>query len=371
MEKAHKKFVSKEWSPKQVSEFLRVYCLNTDAINEIKACAANCLLLQEASERADEEEMAILAEERAREPEKFEAWTPPISWGSGIDLHQFSEIAMHHLFKGVLSSLISNIQDWCARQRKYEEFTRRVRPMTDLCRDLRLPWLKIEPYVGKELGGWVSENYVAFARIMPWCYAILADLERELYQEPEKPQNMWTKNENTEWLKLRGLPTHGNFLDIRSRVAQHIRDGPPPILPPGGGSVDAVEKCVRSLYQLLSYLMGMKVGGEEKANCSSRLIRIYLTHLFDFDENMKKIHKPRKSGTQFWLGAYNHVCLLNIPLQLKWLGPLRNRWEGKYMGEGFLSVVKPTLPSSNRKNWTRNLMVNLFRQRAMLVLKKK
>ena len=53
------------------------------------------------------------------------------------------------------------------------------------------------------------------------------------------------------------------------------------------------------------------------------------------------------------------------------LGPLRNRWEGKFMGEGILSVVKPTLTSPNRKNWAKNLMGNLLRQRAMLVLKSK
>ena len=72
-----------------------------------------------------------------------------------------------------------------------------------------------------------------------------------------------------------------------------------------------------------------------------------------------------------WLSAYNHLCLLNLPKQVRELGPPRNRWEGKYMGEGFLTSVKPVLQSANRKNWAKNLMLNLVRQRSLLVLKKK
>ena len=369
-EKVHQKLVNKEWSQKQAAAYMKVNCLNTDAQAEIKECVSSCIQLQEAVNSGDTEESRLLRADQRANPDKYTSWTPPVAWGSGIDISQYPEIAMHHLFKGVASSQISLIQDWCAKQRKYEELVRQLRPLTDMCRNLRISWFRVEPYVGKELGGWVSENYAAFSRIMPWAYTVLEDLNTAApYTEPDKPQRTWNKPENLEWLKARGLDTTGRAPDLQMRVAQAMADGPPPILPPSGGPVKAVQDTIVALFRMLSFLMGMKDSSEAKPT-ASRLIRIFMTYLYDLDENMQDT-TGNKQKTPTWLSQYNHLCLLNIPHQVKMLGPLRNRWEGKFMGEGILSVVKPTLTSPNRKNWTKNLMANLLRQRAMLVLKTK
>ena len=370
--KAHTRLVSRRWTKPVATSYLRVHCLNTDAISEIKECADNCLALKEAMDSGDAATIEMFEEEKRANPKKYLPWEPPVAWNLGIDIFQYTEISMHQIFKGVVSTFLSNVQDWLSRQRKYEAFMRDVRPLTEAVRDVRVSWMRVEPYVGRELGGWVSENYLGFARIMPWAYSILGDLVRSApYEEPDKDPKRWTKAENTKWLAVRGLDTQGTAVEVRARVASIRLAGAPPPMPPSGGPSETIEENVVNLFRMVSCLMGMKSGTEMSARVASRLIRLFLTSLYEFDENMKRNATANKQNQHFWLSAYNHLCLLNLPQQIANLGPLRNRWEGKYMGEGLLSVVKPTLTSPNRKNWTKNLMVNLNRERSMMILRDK
>jgi hypothetical protein len=71
-----------------------------------------------------------------------------------------------------------------------------------------------------------------------------------------------------------------------------------------------------------------------------------------------------------WLSQYNFLCLLNLPEQVDQLDPVQNRWEGGIRGEKFLRQVKPVVTSVSRKNWAKNLLLNLLRQRELLVLRK-
>ena len=54
---------------------------------------------------------------------------------------------------------------------------------------------------------------------------------------------------------------------------------------------------------------------------------------------------------------------------MRLLGPVRNRWEGGFRGEGFLRVVKPMVFGMKR-NWEYNLLLNLLRQKSLLQMKK-
>ena len=131
---------------------------------------------------------------------------------------------------------------------------------------------------------------------------------------------------------------------------------------------------------MISYLMGMrgyavdKYGKfqvddngnkvnvvDEEVNTSSQLIRLFLTMLYNHDASMG-VEKHT------WLSHYNFLCLLNLPEQIKMLGPLRNRYEGGVRGEGFLREVKPMISSTARKNWRRNLLSNLMKHKSVLLV---
>ena len=65
--------------------------------------------------------------------------------------------------------------------------------------------------------------------------------------------------------------------------------------------------------------------------------------------------------------VYNYQCLLNIPSQIELLGPIRNRWEGGIVGEGFLRRVKPLL-RPGRKNWQKNTLHRILRDKSCKLL---
>jgi hypothetical protein len=96
-------------------------------------------------------------------------------------------------------------------------------------------------------------------------------------------------------------------------------------------------------------------------NVASRLIRLFLTALYDHEESMEK-----KKHT--WLSSYNFVCLLNLPEQVYSLGPIRNRWEGGPRGEGFIRKVKPMVFRTGRENWKKNLLSNLLKHKSLFHL---
>jgi hypothetical protein len=62
------------------------------------------------------------------------------------------------------------------------------------------------PYNGAKLGGWISENYLALARLNCWFYSMLSTVVAEYKLiEPQTPQQDWTMKQNLGWLKVRDL----------------------------------------------------------------------------------------------------------------------------------------------------------------------
>ncbi len=56
--------------------------------------------------------------------------------------------------------------------------------------------------------GWVSDNYIAFARICKWFYYPIVFLQQnEVYHEPTLPLNKWYVKMCKEWLAAYGYDT--------------------------------------------------------------------------------------------------------------------------------------------------------------------
>ena len=79
------------------------------------------------------------------------------------------------------------------------------------------------PYKTGKLGGWISENYVAAARLMQWFYSNIEDIMDESICEMSKtPIKKWHKKFLCDWLKQRHLDTLGNVDALRTRVQQYM-----------------------------------------------------------------------------------------------------------------------------------------------------
>jgi hypothetical protein len=159
------------------------------------------------------------------------------------------------------------------------------------------------------------------------------------------------------------LPLNGNIKELRHRVSCHLDT---PIPQPTGAPVDVIKKYLTNMWVMISNLMGMKSTCKANTNRARNLIRIFLNSVEDLDTYTRNT-TDRTVPT--WVSQFNHTCLLNIPDQIDELGPIRNRWEGGYRGEGFLRIVKPVV-RTQQKTWTQNLLLNIVKQKTLLQLKK-
>ena len=359
----HQKVETEAWDVKTGMAYLTVWCIPEKFRKEIISCAENCRALTKAHREMNVEVMEALNMEQAEHPELYQPWKPPPIWRSGLDIWSIHETAMHLLFLGICQSIIFELQNWAILRKKMTSLGKHLLYLTGKIERFHLSWCRVNQYKGERLGGWISENYLAHARLFVWYYSGLHDLTDDApYEPPNKPRGRWNMAENKAWLRSRRLPVNGNAEELKERVAGNFEL---PEAPPTGAPLTKVSDVIFTFWSLVSQLMGMKEGNTVAANVSSRLIRIFLTAVYDMDELMAV---PMERKLPMWLSQYNFLCLLNLPEQIEMLGPVRNRWEGGVRGERFLQKAKPNVRSTRLKNWAQNLMLNLLRQRELFVL---
>jgi hypothetical protein len=112
----------------------------------------------------------------------------PVLWNRGNDLDIHIDVPMHLLFLGITKTVVRIIQAWCALRGCTTTFTKHASSTLQSLDDLGLLWMVCVPYTGAKLGGWISENYLALARLNCWFYSMLPTVVTE-YQfiEPQTP----------------------------------------------------------------------------------------------------------------------------------------------------------------------------------------
>ena len=77
---------------------------------------------------------------------------------------------MHLLFLGVVKTTILQIQNCLSAQSKLNSFRKSTERYLKESQKVHIEWIPTQPYQGERMGGWVSENYLGFSRIMPWFF---------------------------------------------------------------------------------------------------------------------------------------------------------------------------------------------------------
>ena len=284
---AIEKLREKEWNLGKARAFLKMNGLNASTIESI-----------EQSVKEDYE------------------WQAPPVWDSGLDVQQTVEPCMHQLFLGVTKTIVFEVHTWATANKQYSSLRRKLTTKNEDVLKLKLTWCKVQPYKGDELGGWVSENYLAFARILPWAMSSLEEGEAmdEPYVEPSNPTNQWTKDECVSFLRSRGLPTGGRRDELRQRVTENkelpIRESAHLMLTP-------VRLALVSLWMMLSLLMGTHNAPDQICDAAEYLIRIFLTTCADLDKVTASAANRKRP---FWLTAYNFSVSHHIPMSWHQIG---------------------------------------------------
>ena len=278
----------------------------------------------------------------------------------------YIDAIMHLIFYGTGGSSISDITKFLKLKKKHTSFMNHVNDITQEITNMRLDWCKLLPYKNGKFGAWVAENWIAYLRICKWIYSsIYIITEDEKYVPPSTPQDKWTKKQNVEWLKVRGLLSEGDAKCVKELVKTCINDsgGGPSILPPIGGNIMNVTNLVTSMSRMVAHVMTKVVTPPLLIECDIS-IKIYLTMVHKFDIALNGTGDRKFT----WVQKSNYLSLLNLPNQMKIYGPMRCYWEGGYRGEGLIQELKSIINHGLTNNWQHNTMKRFFNLRTLSIL---
>ena len=210
----------------------------------------------------------------------------PVTWNSGITLDQCIDTPMHHLFHGIVKSIMEETIHWLSRKvhPQYKEFGDLINDTLQCIHNTHVDWCRMETLTSGRtysLGGWQAEQYLAFSRCLIICYSAVRDIVGD----------------------------------------EEV-------------GIDEFECMIQSLLCFLSRIMST-----EKIDSTQLLhfIKSFLSSCDLFENAAFKLN-----GTDpFWYKKSNFLSLLNIPSQIEKFGSLRNYWEGSR--ERSIQQIKPFL----------------------------
>lgn len=364
---AHEKLVSQQWSKVKTQAFLNAHCINTEYTNEIKSQADACRRFEVAlSNTNDEAERMLLLEEKGANPKAYSMAELPPLWTSNMKLEHFVDPPMHLVALGFVKTTILTVDAWMISRSRQADFNKLVRPDLYLLQALDLDWCEVVPKVfGGSYGGYVSDNYMAVARLSPWLYtALLVLREPDPYIEPDTEVKNWNATQCKAFLSVRGMTIPKKPEAQRLAVINHKKkpiSKQLPILVKPICTAKQVFEVITRMYLLISLLSESSTNGTDTVSRLHVAIRLYLSAFDRLDQNTR----VKRTSLPSWVEKYNLMCLLNLPETVKKFGPLKNLYEGKYCGESFNRILKPKANRGSHKNRFFNLLRNLHCEKAM------
>ena len=359
---AYRNFVEGKWTSTQTQAFLDRECVIGSLIKSILGNGLNDQQLRDATSEASTMDPAYVEEllqDFETYPERFKAPEIPFYWDSksGLPLQAFVDCPMHLLFLGIVKKTILVLKEWMKQQEMFTDFVKKAETINSLLDEQMLEWLKVLAYRDGKLGGWVSENLLAFSRILNWFFQQITDLIRDqrLDSVPptELPDNNWRKIHYARWLKDRGQNTKGTVAELKIRVQHLINlpEGPPKIVGTVAGyySTDQVGRVLIALDGMLKSIMVDNVVPGVTSKNASLWIKRYLTEI-----NLLAQQITFKDKKPLVVSCSNFLTLLNIPSMMENFGPMRLVWEGGIHGEAFVRCIKPYLQYGLRENFSAN-----------------
>jgi hypothetical protein len=372
VELAHDGFVAGDWELLEVHRWLKMHCIKLECVTSILLHADKCKEFHDVMDVNANSSDALkeaVTQEKNRRPHLYTRWPLPAVWTRGVNLDQHPDIPMHLLCLGIVKTVILRVSRWMAKKCKGKAFVRQMKGLLESLQKLHLSWCPVLPYKGGKFGGWVSENYLTMSRLLKWFYSVLDEIapDDKPWSEPDRPMKDWTGEDCKHWLKLRGLLVPKYAAQRREKVtnyrAKHLSDQPS-VVEQMGGPVEKVQEVVVALDRMMAWIMVGRIDDEGYYTELERKIRVFLTSFADMEEALS-----RKNTLPAWLSSFNFLSLLNLPDIVRQYGPIRNIWEGYWVGEGILRFIKPELMHGLKKYWERSTMKSLMRRKGMQAVK--
>jgi hypothetical protein len=347
-----------KWTKVQGIAYLCDNCINQKFASVCVARALNVFNLSNAKRDVEDTDYyRELLRDKNNHPERYNKMQAPSLFLRGVPLRAFLDTPMHLLLLGIVKASFWRITTWAGRRGRKRAFVAFAREMLTQLDDLKLSWLVFIPKTfGDQWGGWVSKNYGSLLRVALWVYGPLLMVPDEpIYTDPVEEPTKWFVPQYRSWLKARGLDSTGNKPELQPRVMNYLLGPPeaiPPIKPILYGRPPEMWEMLKSMVLLVTTLFQDRVFEHTSVIIDLR-VRLFLTRFERFEAPM------RSTDVRTWLRAYNFLCLLNLPEAVRDFGPVRRWFEGKWLGERYVSTVKNEREKCGPKNVQAILMRNL------------
>jgi len=224
-----------------------------------------------------------------------------VSLWSEVFLIQFVDVLMHLLFLGITKATRELIYEWISETKRLSGYKIFSNNIFEPIADMGLDWCK-SLVVNS---GWVSDDYIVFARICKWLYYPITTLqEREAYKEPIiAVEHLYVKM-CRDWLSAHGCDTNGKVHVLKAIIIDIIdyADNPPKLIEDSRCSMKVFNNLIGNLLSIISYIMRNEVT-DESIDGIEREIKLFLSNLHivqkgDISFNDDKKSKKTKS---YWL----------------------------------------------------------------------
>ena len=372
---SHEKIVNGQWSVSQARCFLATEGVGSHLVDRLisqatkckkffkerdRACARLEKMRQPLNEKNAEIRDATLKKFSSDECNKHTMLPAPSSWKyPNTSMPEWVETIMHQLFLGVTKSTFQDfINVWLRCNRKFTSFVNRVNPALAAIKNMTLDFCKAETITASgKFGKYVSENYLAYARLCKWIHSNLAEMQQldRVYADPkDKAVSDYTVKEARDWLSARNIscPAGISRESVITLIEQIILQQPSGLHPPLftadnlNAPAEVLEQMIASFSGMVSRIMLSGHITREAASDVDRHIKLFLSDFNAFNEfRLNPRGNTQRNCSPEWLSKYNYITLLNIPDCMCRYGSLRALFEGDSKGEGALPLLKQVITS--------------------------
>ena len=176
-------YTSEKWTEHQTRSFLERECLEGGLIDKVVENGmrrSNLDKILQGLADVSEEVVADVREDHNDNPRRYDVPEVPSYWSSGDEISVFVDSPMHLLFLGIVKKVLQVIKEWMIENNIFSVFIERVKRYNQELDDIKsIDYLPIQDFRQGKFGGWVSENYLAFSRIMAWFFQEIGTLLNE------------------------------------------------------------------------------------------------------------------------------------------------------------------------------------------------
>jgi hypothetical protein len=216
--KARGKLEKGDWSFNNAEAYLGLFCITKSTIADLLEAALYRRQLNE--DVAD----AVLTRNLFTEhPDYFIDKALPPLWTRKSELSNHADVPIHLIFLGVVKATVNMIKDWIkirGHNQGYQKYANQA-----LTGFPFVQWCVVNSFSGEKLGGWVSENYLAFSRLLKWFYCNCGNMfaERNPYSDPPGDHKRWLKALCIKWLEARGVDLD-TFINTNTDLPEMLLD---------------------------------------------------------------------------------------------------------------------------------------------------